>query len=207
MKIVNAELIEHREYVSMGKNPVDRMKTLLDRLDSVRRSKQGGYKLSDAARETSHKFVGSVQQIFKNLPKPLEWRSFYIHDLPLLLSTCKEVQDASIQHNLNKSQIKVLAKLKKASENEFKRFANPEPSSPKVESAPDNQRSGARDLSDFSAAVTYCNNTQLFQSVRKSLEDGLPVSEVAKKHAWPEPLVWSIALESKSDLDRFKALI
>ena len=33
----------------------------------------------------------------------------------------------------NKSQTKALAKLKKVSENEFKRFANPEPSSPKVE--------------------------------------------------------------------------
>jgi len=194
----------------------------------------------------------------------MEWLSFYNNDLPLLLSTCKEVQDASIQHNLNKSQIKALAKLKKVSENEFKRFANPKPSAPKVESSPDNQRSGARDLSDFSAAeidtitdkeimkqveaeqgrsreiyspnskvkallmnqlgipfkiiakvlkinpktvARYCNNTQLFQSVRKSLDDGLAVSEVAKKHAWPEPLVWSIALAGKSDLDRFKALI
>ncbi len=77
--------------------------------------------------------MGRADQIFKNLPKPLEWRSFYTNDLPLLLSTCKEIQDASIQHNLNKSQIKALAKLKKVSENEFKRFANPEPSAPKVE--------------------------------------------------------------------------
>jgi len=264
VKLVDSELIGDKEYGSMGKNPVDRVKTLLDRLDSVRRSEQGGYKVSDAARETSHKFVGSVQQIFKNLPKPLEWRSFYIHDLPLLLSTCKEVQDASIQHNLNKSQIKSLAKLKKVSENKFKRFANPEPSAPKVESSPDNQRSGDRDLSDFSAAeidaitgkeikkqveaeqgrsreiypigskvkallmdrlgipfeiiarvlkisprtvARYCNNDQLFQSVRKALEDGLAVSEVAKQHAWPESLVWAIALEGKNDLDRFKALI
>ena len=125
VKLVDAELIGDKEYGSMGKNPVDRVKTLLDRLDSVRRSEQRGYEISDQAKMTSHKFVGRVQQIFKNLPKPLEWRSFYIHDLPLLLSTCKEVQDASIQHNLNKSQIKALAKLKKVSENEFKRLANP----------------------------------------------------------------------------------
>lgn len=52
----------------------------------------------------------------------------------------------------------------------------------------------------------YCHNTQLFQSVRKSLEEGLAVSEVAKKHAWPEPLVWSIALAGKNDQSRFKAL-
>jgi len=29
---------------------------------------------------------------------------------------------------------------------------------------------------------------------------------VAEKHGWTEPLVWSIALEGKDDLDRFKAL-
>ncbi len=253
---VDAELIEDREYASMSKNPVDRMKTLLDRLDSIRRSEQRGYEISDQAKMTSHKFMGRVDQIFKNLPKPLEWRSFYTNDLPLLLSTCKEVQDTSIQHNLNKFQIKALVKLNSASKNEFQRIVNRRPSS-------GNQRSGDRDLSDFSAAeidaitdkevkkqveaeqarsreiypigskvkallmnqlgipfkiiarvlkispktaARYCNNTQLFQSVRKSLEDGLAVSEVAKKHAWPEPLVWSIALGGKDDIQRFKVL-
>ena len=116
----------------MGKSPVERLKTLLGKLDLVRRSKQRGSEISDDAKPLSHKFVGQVEKTFKNLPKPLEWRSFYIHDLPLLLSTCKEVQDTSIQHNLNKSQIKALAKLKKVSENKFKRFANLEPSAPKV---------------------------------------------------------------------------
>ena len=55
---IDAELIGNKGYGSMGKNPV---KALLDKLDSVRRSEKGGYKVSDAARETSHKFVGSVQ--------------------------------------------------------------------------------------------------------------------------------------------------
>ncbi len=100
----------------------------------------------------SHKFMGQVKEIFKTIPKSLEWRSFYTNDLPLLLSTYKEVQDVSVQHNLNKSQIKALAKLEKVSENEFKRLANPEPSSEKVESSPDRQHSGARGLSDFRAA-------------------------------------------------------
>ncbi len=36
----------------------------------------------------------------------------------------------------NKSQIKARVKLKKVSENEFKRFANPESSAPKVEPQP-----------------------------------------------------------------------
>ncbi len=60
----------------MGKNPTDRVKILLGKLDSVRRSKELGYEVATQARLTSHKFVGSVEKIFKNLPKPLEWRSF-----------------------------------------------------------------------------------------------------------------------------------
>jgi biotin operon repressor len=38
------------------------------------------------------------------------------------------------------------------------------------------------------------------------LSKGFTVSQVAEKHGWAEPLVWSIALDGKSDLDRFKAL-
>ena len=133
VEIVDAELIADREYASMEKTPLDRIKTFLGQLDSVRSSQSRGSEVSNRSKALFHKFVEQVEGIFKNLPKPLEWRSFYIHDLPLLLSTCKEVRDTSIQHNLNKSQIKALEKLKKVSENEFKRFANPEPSAPKVE--------------------------------------------------------------------------
>ncbi len=77
--------------------------------------------------------MGSVQDIFKKLPKPLEWRSFYSNDLPLIVDICKEVKDASIQHNLNKSQTKALAKLNSASKNEFQRNVNRQLSSEKVE--------------------------------------------------------------------------
>ena len=38
------------------------------------------------------------------------------------------------------------------------------------------------------------------------LSKGFTVPQVAEKHGWTEPLVWSIALEGKDDLDRFKAL-
>jgi hypothetical protein len=124
VKLVNAELIGDKEYGSMGKNPVDRMKTLLGKLDSVRSSQDRGSKVSSQSKKLFHKFMEQVGKIFKTLPKPLEWRSFYTNDLPLLLSTCKEVQDASIQHNLNKSQIKALAKLNPASKNEFQRIVN-----------------------------------------------------------------------------------
>jgi hypothetical protein len=46
----------------------------------------------------------------------------------------------------------------------------------------------------------------LFQSIRDSLDKGLSVSEAAQKHGCPEPLVWSIELEGKSDQDRFVSL-
>jgi len=40
VKIVDAELIENKEYASMGRNPADRVKSLLGRLDSVRRMQE-----------------------------------------------------------------------------------------------------------------------------------------------------------------------
>ena len=42
--------------------------------------------------------------------------------------------------------------------------------------------------------------------VNTELKQGFTVPQVAEKHAWPEPLVWSIALEGKDDIQRFKAL-
>jgi len=38
------------------------------------------------------------------------------------------------------------------------------------------------------------------------LSRGFTVSQVAEKHNWTEPMVWSQALEGKEDLDRFKTL-
>ena len=263
VEIVDAELTEDKQYAAMGKKPADRVKTLLGKLDSVRRTQERGSSVSRQSKVLSNKFVGQVENIFANLPNPLQWLSFFNHDLNLLMDICKEVQDISIQHNLNKSQTRALAKLNAVSESEFQRIVNPQPSSQKIEPSPDNQLSANRALSDFSATeieaiankeiqkevlakqgrsrvmphlssemkilllhslaipderiverlkinrktvTKYCNNSQLFQSVRDSLGKGLSVSEVAKEHGCPEPLIWCIALEGKSDLDRFKAL-
>jgi len=38
------------------------------------------------------------------------------------------------------------------------------------------------------------------------LSRGFTVSQVAEKHNWTEPMVWSLALEDKEDLDRFKEI-
>ena len=85
--------------------------SLLAKLDSVRSSQERGSEVSSQSKALFHKFVEQVDQIFQNLPKSLEWRSFYTHDLTLLVDICKEVQNISIQHNLNKSQTRALAKL------------------------------------------------------------------------------------------------
>ncbi len=53
------------------------------------------------------------------MPKPLDWLSFLDNDLPILIDFCKEVQEASRQHKLNKAQIRAVAKLKAASDEEF----------------------------------------------------------------------------------------
>ena len=47
---------------------------------------------------------------------------------------------------------------------------------------------------------------ELANQPKANLSRGFTVPQVAEKHGWTEPLVWSIALEGKSDLDRFKAL-
>ena len=42
--------------------------------------------------------------------------------------------------------------------------------------------------------------------VNTELKQGFTVPQITEKHGWAEPLVWSIALEGKDDLQRFKAL-
>ncbi len=99
-----AELIEDREYASMGKTSADRAKALLGKMDSVRRSQVRGSDVSGPSKALSRKFAGQVEKILKNLPKPLEWRTFYRHDLPILMDISEEVQKVSIQNGLNRSQ-------------------------------------------------------------------------------------------------------
>ena len=116
VEIVDAELIEDKEYASMGKDPADRVKTLLGKLHSISISKKRGSKASKKADLLFNKFIKQVEKNFKNLPNPLEWQSFYVNDLPLLIDFCEEVQEASIQNLLNRSQTRALEKLKAASE-------------------------------------------------------------------------------------------
>ena len=69
------------------------MKTLLGRLDSVRRTQERGSSVSRQSKVLSNKFVGRVENIFANLSKYLEWLSFANHDLPLLVDFCEDFQE------------------------------------------------------------------------------------------------------------------
>jgi hypothetical protein len=40
--------------------------------------------VSKEADDLFHKFMEQVEIVFKNLPKPLKWQSFLMHDLILL---------------------------------------------------------------------------------------------------------------------------
>ena len=285
VEIVDAELIEDIAYSSMAKLSMDRVKTLLAKLDSVRRSEERRSKITEEVKDLSHKFMGQVEQIFKKLPKPLEWRSFYNNDLPLLMDFCEEVREISIRQHLNKSQTRALEKLKEASEEEFQKIVTPVccagHSTGRQDQTPLDQESerparsclamggeidkdtGKISIRDLSAreikeiadkagkkeilvernrprispslnlkikillmsglglpvhrvaarlrinrktVLKYYDNPDLVQSIQEFLEKGLSVSEIAEKHWYPEPLVWSIALEAKTDQERFQAL-
>ena len=137
VEIVDAELIDDAEYNSMGKHPVERVETLLGKLHSIANSKDRGSQVSREGELLLDTFVQQVEKVFKKLPKPLEWHSFYNNDLNLLVDIYMEVQDAAVQHDLNKSQTRALAKLNAASKSEFQGLVGPQPS-------------GNRTLSDFS---------------------------------------------------------
>ena len=42
--------------------------------------------------------------------------------------------------------------------------------------------------------------------INADLKRGFTVAQVAEKHAWTDPMVWSQALKDKNDRERFKAL-
>ncbi|MBN1907401.1 MAG: ParB/RepB/Spo0J family partition protein, partial [Deltaproteobacteria bacterium] len=118
--LVDSGLCGDELYDNMGASAILRVKNLLSKLDSIRSSMERGSKLSDA-NMLFHKFMEQVENIFNNLPKPLKWRSFYENDLSVLLDTSEDVLVTAIDHNLNRSQVKALEGLKRASFDEFKR--------------------------------------------------------------------------------------
>jgi hypothetical protein len=58
-----------------------------------------------------------------------------------------------------------------------------------------------RTVSDHSAKMP-----ELANPLNSDLSKGFTVPQVAQKHGWPEPMVWSQALKGKDDQTRFQAL-
>jgi hypothetical protein len=102
-----------KEYKGLGKDYINRVKRVLSALDNVRRSKERGYRVNTELEKTSHKFVGRVEKAFSQLSRPIDWRSFYVHDLSLITEIDAEVQEVAIEAKLSKSQIKELDRVKR----------------------------------------------------------------------------------------------
>ena len=59
---------------------------------------------------------------------------------------------------------------------------------------------------DWKAAKKYSQDAELPNAIRRALDGGLSPAAIAKKRVLPEPLVWSVVLENRDDLDCFDAL-
>ena len=59
---------------------------------------------------------------------------------------------------------------------------------------------------NWRTAKRHSQSSAVLKTIRDALENGRSVPDAARKLALPEPLVWAIALEGKSDKDRFDAL-
>jgi glycerol-3-phosphate cytidylyltransferase-like family protein len=83
----------------MGKNPADRVKTLLVKLDTIRRSKKRRSTFTNQTRRLSNKFIGQVEKVFTSIPKQLDWLSFFNNDLPIVVDITEEVREVSNQND------------------------------------------------------------------------------------------------------------
>ncbi|KPA18020.1 ParB-like partition protein, partial [Candidatus Magnetomorum sp. HK-1] len=108
VEIIDAHLIEDTEYAAMGDTPEDRVHYLLSKMTSVNNNQLKHSQISNDRLQQLHKFVYPVEKIFKNLPKRLEWKSFFVHDLPLIEGVCEDIREISFKNQLNKSQIKAI---------------------------------------------------------------------------------------------------
>jgi len=72
VNVVDAELSDDPEYLSVSNDAIVRVNTLLSKLDAVRRNEHRGYTVAEHTQTTSRKFAGRVEKVFKKLPKSLK---------------------------------------------------------------------------------------------------------------------------------------
>ena len=92
IEIIDVKMEKGPWYLTVGKTPLERVEKLLSKLDSKRLSRERGSIVSKADKDLFHKYVEQVKSIFKNLPKPLKWKSFMMHDQILLTDIPFKVQ-------------------------------------------------------------------------------------------------------------------
>lgn len=51
-----------------------------------------------------------VKKYSKKMPKYLEWKRFYVNDLPIIVGICADIRQISLENQLNKSQVKAISK-------------------------------------------------------------------------------------------------
>jgi len=119
VELVDSELCSDEEYANLATSPLARVKFLLGKLDAVRVSRDRGSTLEPENEALFHKFVEQVESVFTGLPKPKEWRSFYVHDLPLITKLDEDVKAVATKNKLNKAQTMALQELKKKAPEQF----------------------------------------------------------------------------------------
>jgi len=140
VELLDAELTGSDKAYDAGKTPLTRVKTLLTKMDSDRRRD---------SENVSNKFIGQVAQVFSGLPRPVEWQSFLLNDLPLITTITPEVRDVATKHKLNKSQTKALNEVAKAAPDAFQEIKLTGKAAPLLQpwEQDDDERSDLRDLS------------------------------------------------------------
>jgi hypothetical protein len=108
----------------MGIDPVNRVNTLLGKLNSVVNNQNKQSNISESRLQQVHKFMNPLKIIFINLPKRLEWKSFYVNELPIIMDICEDIRQISLENQLNKSQVETISEVKKSTTKAFQDIVN-----------------------------------------------------------------------------------
>jgi len=151
---------------------------LFGKLHSIQKSLDRKSKVSEKSQLLLHKFMQQLEKIFKNLPKRLEWKSFYVNDLPLVREICEDIRKISLENQLNKSQIKAISEVKKTSKEAYQHIVNNTQSSdtPKIE----NKNQGEKTASIF--PLRDMNAREIKQAAKKIIKIEIKAKQNRKQN-------------------------